>query len=164
MRIVAPHVSDQLGKPVIIENRTGASATLGTASVARAVADGHTLLIADPSLTVAQNVVAKPNFDAERDFTAVAPLVRTVMMLVVKNDYPARSVAEFIAYAKANPDGIKYAHSGLGSPPHLGAMAFIDATGVQMVQVPYRGVGLALNDVVGGHISMVFVSQGVAAP
>jgi len=81
----------------------------------------------------------------------------------VKNDFPAKSLSEFIALAKAKPNEVKYAHSGLGSPPHLGAMAFVEATGVEMVQVPYRGVGLALNDVVGGHISMVFVSQGVAA-
>ena len=162
-RILGPHISQQLGKPVIVENRAGASATLGTASVARAAPDGHTLLLVDPSLTVAAHVVAKPNFDAAKDFVAVAPLVRSAMMLVVKSDAPAKSVQEFVAHAKANPGDIKYGHSGLGSPPHLGAMAFVEATGVQLTPVPYRGVGIALNDVVGGHISMVFVSQGVAA-
>lgn len=163
-RIVAPHLSEQLGKPIVIENRTGASGSLGTASVARAAPDGHTLLVADPSMTVAPNVIAKLSFDPARDFAAVIPLVRSVMMLVVDNKLPARSVAEFVALAKQKPGEIKYAHSGLGSPPHLGAMAFVEATGVPMLPVPYRGVGLALNDVVGGHISMVFVSQGVAAP
>jgi tripartite-type tricarboxylate transporter receptor subunit TctC len=163
-RIVAPHMAEQLGKPIVIENRAGASSTLGTASVARAAPDGHTLLVADPSMTVAPNVIAKLSFDPARDFTAVIPLVRSVMMLVVDHKLPVRSVAEFVAMAKQKPGEIKYAHSGLGSPPHLGAMAFVEATGVDMLQVPYRGVGLALNDVVGGHISMVFVSQGVAAP
>ena len=76
----------------------------------------------------------------------MAPLVRSAMMLVVKSDAPAKSVQEFVAHAKANPGDIKYGHSGLGSPPHLGAMAFMDATGVQLTPVPYRGVGIALND------------------
>lgn len=163
-RILGPHISQQLGKPVIVENRAGASSTLGTSSVARSAPDGHTLLLVDPSLTVAPNVVAKPNYDAARDFVAVVPLVRSVMMLVVNASSPARSVAEFVELAKSRPGEIKYAHSGLGSPPFLGALAFVQATGVPIAAVPYRGVGQALSDVVGGHISMVFVSQAVAAP
>ena len=162
-RIIGPAISDRLGRPVLVENRPGASTTIGTASVARSAPDGHTLLLGDAALAVVPNVVAKLSYDAERDLAAIAPLMRSFMTLMINPKVPAATVEELIALAKANPGELKFGSSGLGTPPHLGALAFLQATGVSMLHVPYRGVALALSDVVGGHIQVVFVSQSVGA-
>ena len=161
-RILAAQLQNVLGKPVIVENRAGAAGAMGAASVARAAPDGHTLLMIDPALSVAQNIMEKPGFDPLKDFAYVAPTMRSYMSLVVHPSVPAKDVQEFVALAKAKPGDIKYGTSGLGSPPYLGALAFFMATGVDLTHVPYRGVALALNDAVGGHISSVFVSQATA--
>src|SRR5262245_17569653 len=147
VRNVMPHVAAQLGQPIVIEVQAGASGTLGAARVARAAPDGHTLLAADTSMTVAPYVMASPNFDPRRDFLAVGLLARSLLMMVANPQVPARSVAEFVALAKSKPGEITYAHAGTGSPPHLAALAFIAATGVEMVPVTYRGVSVAVNDV-----------------
>ena len=161
-RILQPQLQTLLGKPVVIENRAGAASAMGASSVARAAPDGHTLLMVDPALAVAQNIMEKPGFDPQKDFAFVAPTMRSYMTLVVHPSVPAETVAEFIALAKARPGDIKYGTSGVGSPPYLGALAFLQATGVDLTHVPYRGAALALNDAVGGHISAVFVSQASA--
>ncbi len=161
-RVLQPALQNILGKPVIVENRSGASSAIGAASVARATPDGHTLLMIDPALAVAQNIMEKPGFDPLKDFAYVLPTMRSYMSLIVNPSVPARDVKEFIALAKARPGDIKFGTSGLGSPPYLGALAFFTATGVDLTHVPYRGVALALNDVVGGHINSVFVSQATA--
>jgi tripartite-type tricarboxylate transporter receptor subunit TctC len=162
-RTVMPHVAAQLGQSIVIEVQAGASGTLGAARVAHASPDGYTLLAADTSLTVAPHVIANPNFDPRRDFLPVTLLARSLLMLAANPQVPVRSVADLVALAKSKPGGITYAHAGIGSPPQLGALAFIAATGVEMVPVPYRGVSLALNDVVGGHVAMVFISRGAVA-
>ncbi|MDF2115651.1 tripartite tricarboxylate transporter substrate binding protein [Roseiarcaceae bacterium H3SJ34-1] len=161
-RILGPALTDILGKQVIIENRAGASTALGTQALIRAEPDGHTLMMADISLTVAPNIVATSGYDPRRDVAPVAPILRTFMGLVVHPSVPANSVAELVALAKAKPGDLKYGTSGPGSPPDLGAIVFRLATGADMVAVPYRGVALALNDMVAGHLSLVFVSQATA--
>ena len=161
-RILQPKLESVLGKPVIVENRAGAAAAMGAAFVARAAPDGHTLLMVDPAHAVAQNIIEKPGFDPVRDFAYVAPTMRSYMTLVVNPSTPAKNLQEFIALARAKPGDIKYGTSGIGSPPYLGALAFLQATGVDMTHVPYRGAALAVNDAVGGHISAVFVSQATA--
>ncbi len=162
-RIMAPALGDRLGKPVIVENRGGASTTLGTSTVARAAPDGHVLMLGDTSLAVAPNVVAKMPYDAQRDLAPIAPLMRSFMTLMVHPSVPAKTPQEFVALAKAKPGELKFGTSGIGTPPHLGAIAFIQATGINVLHVPYRGVALALSDVVGGHLQFVFVSQSVGA-
>jgi tripartite-type tricarboxylate transporter receptor subunit TctC len=162
-RILGPALTDILGKQVIIENRAGASTALGTQALIRAEPDGHTLMMADISLTVAPNIVATSGYDPRRDLAPVAPILRTFMGLVVHPSVPANSVAELVALAKAKPGDLKYGTSGPGSPPDLGAIVFKLATGADMIAVPYRGVALALNDMVAGHLSLVFVSQATAA-
>lgn len=161
-RILGPALTDILGKQVAIENRAGASTALGTQALIRAEPDGHTLMMADISLTVAPNIVATSGYDPRRDVAPVAPILRTFMGLVVHPSVPANSVAELVALAKAKPGDLKYGTSGPGSPPDLGALVFRLATGADMVAVPYRGVALALNDMVAGHLSIVFVSQATA--
>ena len=161
-RILAPALTDILGKQVIVENRAGASTVIGAQAVIRAEPDGHTLMMADISLTVAPNVVATANYDPRRDLAPVVPVLRTFMGLVVHPSVPANSVAELVTFSKAHPGDLKYGTSGPGSPPDLGALVFRLATGADMIAVPYRGVALALNDMVAGHLSLVFVSQATA--
>jgi tripartite-type tricarboxylate transporter receptor subunit TctC len=161
-RIIGPALTDILGKQVVIENRAGASTALGTQALIRAEPDGHTLMMADISLTVAPNIVATSGYDPRRDLAPVAPILRTFMGLVVHPSVPANTVAEIIALTKAKPGDLKYGTSGPGSPPDLGAIVFRLATGADMVAVPYRGVALALNDMVAGHLQVVFVSQATA--
>lgn len=162
-RIMAPAMSDRLGRPVVIENRGGASTTVGTASVARATPDGHVLMLGDTSLAVAPNVVAKMPYDALKDIAPIAPLMRSFMTLMVHPSVPAKTAQEFVALAKSRPGDLKFGTSGNGTPPHLGALAFIQATGIDVLHVPYRGVALALSDVVGGHLQFVFASQSIGA-
>ncbi len=161
-RMIAPVMGQTLGTSVIVENRPGASTAIGSALVARAAPDGLTIMTVDPGLVVSPYMVAKPGYDVQKDFAWIAPLMRSYMGLIVAKDFPAKSVGEFIAMAKAKPGDIKYGTSGLGTPPHLGALAFLQATNIDLVHVPYRGVALALNDVISGQISAVWMSQASA--
>jgi tripartite-type tricarboxylate transporter receptor subunit TctC len=131
--------------------------------VARAAPDGLTLMTVDPGLIVVPYMVAKPGFDLQKDFAWIAPLMRSYMTLIVNKDFPVKNVADFVAMARSKPGEIKYGTSGLGTPPYLGALAFIQATGIDLLHVPYRGAALALNDVIGGQISAVWVSQASAS-
>lgn len=162
-RILTPYLSKALGKNVIVENRPGGSTTVGARSVARSAPDGHTLLMADVSLPVAVNIVANAGYDPQKDFAPIAPVLRTFMTLVVHPDVPAKTAKELVTLAREKPNTLKYGTSGVGSPPYLGALAFFQAAGEpQLLHVPYRGVALALNDVVAGHLSLAFMSQSTA--
>lgn len=161
-RIIANYLTQALGRQVIVENRAGASTTVGTRSVARATPDGHTLMMADVTFPVAVNLIANAGYDPRKDFEPIAPVLRTFMGLVVHPDVPAKDAKELVALAKSKPGTLKYGTSGLGSPPYLGALVFINASGIDMLHVPYRGVALALNDVVAGHLSLAFMSQSTA--
>ena len=163
-RLLSPVLGEELGASVVVENRPGASTAIGSAQLARAAPDGQTLMMVDPGLVVSPHMVAKPGYEVQKDFAWIAPLMRSYMGLVVRADFPAKSVAEFIAMAKAKPGDIKYGTSGLGTPPYLGALAFLQATNIDLTHVPYRGVALALNDVIAGNISAVWMSQATAGP
>jgi tripartite-type tricarboxylate transporter receptor subunit TctC len=162
-RMLAPAMGDILKTSVIVENKPGASTVIGSSLVARAVPDGLTLMTVDPGLIVVPYMVAKPGFDVQKDFAWIAPLMRSYMTLIVNKDFPAKTVQDFVAMAKAKPGEVKYGTSGLGTPPYLGALAFTQATSIDLLHVPYRGVALALNDVIGGQISAVWVSQAAAS-
>lgn len=162
-RIISPPLSELLGKPVVVENRPGASTTLATTSVVRATPDGYTILSVDISYTVAPNLVVKSNYDPLSDLTPVVLTSRSSLFLAVNPALPANSPQELVALAKAKPGELKYGTSGIGTPPHLGAVSFLNATGVSMLHVPYRGAALALQDVVGGHIQLIFTAPSVAA-
>ena len=163
-RLLSPVMGEELGATVIVENRPGASTAIGSAQLARATPDGQTLMMVDPGLVVSPHMVAKPGYEVQKDFAWIAPLMRSYMGLVVRADFPAKSIAEFIAMAKAKPGDIKYGTSGLGTPPYLGALAFLQATNIDLTHVPYRGVALALSDVIAGNFSAVWMSQATAGP
>ena len=158
-RLVGAKVSDALGQSIVIENRTGANGMIGSSFVARAPADGYTLLMTTASTHVtAVHLIKNLAYDPLKDFTAIAAAVEPVTCLVVNGALPINSVADLIAYAKARPGELSYGSSGVGSVFHLMGELFNETAGVKINHVPYRGVAPALQDVVAGHIPMAYLS------
>jgi tripartite-type tricarboxylate transporter receptor subunit TctC len=156
-RLLADRVAAQWGHAVVVENRPGAAGNLGAAEVAAAKPDGYTLLSAQPApLTTNALLYRKLNFDP----TALVPVIvmtRLPNTLVVRRDFPASDVAALIAYARANPGGVDYGSQGVGTTPHLTAELFARRTGTMLVHVPYRGTAQAVNDLVAGHLDLLFM-------
>jgi tripartite-type tricarboxylate transporter receptor subunit TctC len=158
-RIVAAHLHQSMGQPVIIENRTGAAGNIGTGAVARAAADGYTLLFNTMSVhTMNHALFATMPFDGVKDFSAITLLAYVTNTMVVHPSVPANTVPEFIAYAKANPGKIAYASSGPGSTNHLCAAMLEKMAGIEMLHVPYRGGAPAVADTVGGQVQLFFTA------
>jgi len=148
---------------VVIENRTGANGTIGSNGVARSAPDGTTLLAATAGTHVtAVHLMKNLPYDPVKDFTPIIAAVEPVTCLAVAASLPVNSVAELIAYAKAHPDELSYGSSGVGSVFHLMGELFNQTAGVKIKHVPYRGVAPAMQDVIGGHIPMVFIAVGNA--
>jgi len=164
-RTVGAKIATALGQPVIIENRTGANGTIGSNGVARSAPDGYTLLAATAGTHVtAVHLMKSLPYDPVKDFTPIIAAVEPVTCLAVAASLPVNSVAELIAYAKAHPDELSYGSSGVGSVFHLMGELFNETAGVRIKHVPYRGVAPAMQDVIGGHIPMVFIAVGNAEP
>ena len=155
-RLVGQALSERLGKQFIVENRTGAGGTLAAESVARAAPDGYTLLLTNPADALAPALYDNLRFDYLRDIALVASLARGMAVLVVNPSFPAKSVPEFIAYAKNNKGKISFGSAGVGSISHLCWALFGMLAGVETMQVPYRGESLALTDLLGGQVQAVF--------
>src|SRR5262249_27421709 len=150
-RLIGQWLSERLHQPVIVENRPGASSNLATEAVAHAAADGHTLLLAGAVNAVNATLFDKLNFDFIRDLAPVTGLVRFPNIMTVSSTSPAKTVPEFIAYAKENPGRINHGSSGRGTTQHLAGELFKMMTGVNFVHVPYRGAAQALTDLLGGQ-------------
>jgi tripartite-type tricarboxylate transporter receptor subunit TctC len=155
-RLMGQWLSERLGQQFVIENRAGASGNVGTEAVARASADGYTLLQVNTANTINATLYERLNFNFIRDIAPVASIVRSPLVMVVNPSFPAKTVPEFIAYAKANPGKISMASSGIGSPLHVSGELFKMATGIDMVHVPYRGAAPALTDLLGGQVQVMF--------
>jgi tripartite-type tricarboxylate transporter receptor subunit TctC len=163
LRAMAPKLQERLGKPVLIENRGGGGGVIGTAAVAKSAPDGQTLFAA-PSLLAANPKLYKTlPFDTLKDLQMIQLLFRTPLGLVVNSDLPVHSVAELIALLKQKPGEISFAHSGPGSSLHLAAELFQTMTGTKMNGVAYRGAPLGLNDVMAGHVALMFADFGSVA-
>jgi tripartite-type tricarboxylate transporter receptor subunit TctC len=165
-RLVGAKVADVLGQPIMVENRTGANGTIGSNMVARAAPDGYTLLAATAGTHVtAVHLLKHLPYDPLKDFTPITAAVEPVTCLAVNADLPVNSVEELIAYAKSHPDELSFGSSGVGSVFQMMGELFNQTAGVRIKHVPYRGVAPAMQDVVSGHIPMVFisVSNAVAA-
>jgi tripartite-type tricarboxylate transporter receptor subunit TctC len=160
-RLLAQRLEQRLGKPVIAENRTGAATLIGASYVARAAPDGYTLLHAT-STTMAINVrlYKKLPYDPANDFTPVALIAGVPFVLVVNPSLGINSIADLVALAKSKPGTITFASSGPGSAAHLYAELLKSMTGIAMTHVPYRGIAPALNDIVAGHVSLMFGDFG----
>jgi tripartite-type tricarboxylate transporter receptor subunit TctC len=155
-RLVAQQLSERLGQPFVIENRPGAASNIATEAVVRAPGDGYTLLVLNPANAISATLYDNLNFNFIRDIAPVAGIVRVPNVMVVNPSVPARTVDEFIAYAKANPGKINYASAGNGTTVHLAGELFNMMTGVAMVHVPYRGSTPALTDLLGGQVQVMF--------
>ena len=161
-RIVAEGLSQKLGQAVIVENRAGAAGNIGAEYVFTSDPDGYTLLAAQPApLTVNPLLYKKMNIDP-KDFEPVTIMTSIANVLLVRPDFPAKTAQEFIAYAKANPGKINYASQGIGTTSHLTAALFETRTGATLVHVPYKGTAPALNDIIAGHVDMIFMELASA--
>lgn len=155
-RLFAPALSKELGMPVMVENKTGANATIAGSEVVRAKPDGLTLwFAASPTITISPNVMPKMPFDPAKDLTPVAPILSYYNVLVVNNNEPYKSVRELVANAKANPGKLAYGSAGVGGSNHLGALLFAKRSGIDMNHIPYKGNAPAMTDVIGGQLNMM---------
>src|SRR5581483_7747050 len=164
-RVVAKGMEQRLHQPFIIENRGGAGTTLGAAAVSRAEPDGYTIMVGTAStFAVAPGLYKKLAYDPTKDFSPVMLFATVPFVLVVNPSLGVNSVKELIALAKSKPGELAFASAGIGSVHHIYAELLMHMTGIKMRHVPYRGGGVALNDLVAGHIRIYFADAGPAAP
>ncbi|MGE4241930.1 Bug family tripartite tricarboxylate transporter substrate binding protein [Ramlibacter sp.] len=162
-RILAEKLSQQLGQPVVVENRAGAAGTIGTAHVAKAVPDGYTMLIASSDTHAIAPHVQKVQYDARNDFEPLSLVGRNTFILLANKSFEPSSVAELVAYAKRNPNKVSYGTWGVGSSGHLSFASLESAAGISMLHVPFQGGALALNAAMGGQIDIVLTSNHLVA-
>ncbi|MBI4192518.1 MAG: tripartite tricarboxylate transporter substrate binding protein [Betaproteobacteria bacterium] len=160
-RIVGHKLSTALGKPVIIDNRPGAGGNIGTELVAKAPADGHTLLVVSTHFVVNPSLYSKVAYDPIKDFESVSVLTTFMLFLVVHPSLPVRSVKALIALAKAQPGHLNYASSGTGTATHIAGELFASMAGVRMTHIPYKGTGPAIPAVIGGQVAIHFGGTAV---
>jgi tripartite-type tricarboxylate transporter receptor subunit TctC len=153
-----------LGRNVIVENRAGAGGTIGAATVAKSAPDGQTLILAAASHTIAGSLYAKLPYDPLKDFTPIAHIGNVDYVLLASSTVPAKSLAEFLAYAKANPGKLNYASAGNGSATHLSMAYFCAMAGIEMVHVPFKATGEAVNEVLAGRAQAVIAANIGAIP
>jgi tripartite-type tricarboxylate transporter receptor subunit TctC len=157
-RLIGQWLAERLGQSFVIENRTGAGGNVGTEAVVNAAPDGYTLLLSTVPNAVNASLYEKLNFNFIRDTAPVAGIIRVPMVMLLNPSVPATTVAEFIAYAKANPEKVNMASAGNGSAPHMAGELFKMMAGVNLVHVPYRGQGPALSDLLGGQVQVLFAA------
>ena len=164
-RVIAPLLSEAMGKTVIVDNRVGATGSIGAEFVARAPTDGNTILFGTSSIMGANPaLVQKLPYDPVRDFVAVSTIATIENILVVHPSVPVNNVQEFIRFAKDNPGKLFYGSSGIGSTYHLGAEMFANMTKTQLSHVPYKGQGPAAQDLLAGHLQLMFDAFNSAVP
>ena len=161
-RIVASGLPERFGQQVVVDNRGGANAIIGTELTARAVPDGHTILVVPAGHAITPSVTRKLPYDSVKDFSFIGLIGNSAYMLVVGPSLPAKTVSEFVALAKSRPGQLNYAFTGHGNATHIAGELFKVLAGIDMVAVNYKGGGPALTDVMGGHVSAFFsgVSSG----
>jgi tripartite-type tricarboxylate transporter receptor subunit TctC len=155
-RLMGRWLSGRLGQPFVTENRPGAGSNIATEAVVRAPADGYTLLLVNPANAISATLYDNLNYNFMRDIAPVASIVRVPNVMEVNPSVPAKTVREFIAYAKTNPGKVNYASAGNGTTVHLAGELFNMMAGVNLVHVPYRGSAPALTDMLGGQVQVMF--------
>ena len=164
-RIIAEPLGAAFGQSVIIENRPGGTTAIAAIAVARAAPDGHTLLYAPPPVQILNPLMMRNMpYDAMGDFAPLIALMRAPKLLVVRPDFPARSMAEFIAVARARPGGVTYASSGIGSSAHLASALLAQMAGIEMLHIPYRGTAPGVQDLVAGRVDMTLDTAAALLP
>jgi tripartite-type tricarboxylate transporter receptor subunit TctC len=162
-RIVEPLVSKELGQQVVIENKPGGGSVIGMDQVARAAPDGYTLVMMDSTIAVNPSLKPLP-FDTLNDFVPVSLLATAPVILMAHPKVPAKTLAEFVALAKQQPGKLNYASGGNGSSTHLGGELLKLVAGIDIIHVPYKGTGPAMNDLIGGHVDVMFSGISSARP
>src|SRR6516164_7972182 len=157
-RLIGQWLSERLGQQFVIDNRPGGGNNIGTEAVVRAPADGYTLLLCGITNATNATIYDKLNFNFIRDIAPIAGISRENYVMVINPSFPAKTVPEFVAYAHANPGKINMASAGIDGVPHVGGELFKMMAGVDMVHVPYRGGGPALNDLLGGQVHVYFAT------
>jgi tripartite-type tricarboxylate transporter receptor subunit TctC len=158
-RIIAQKMTQSLGQQVIVDNRPGAGGTLGTRQLARSTADGYAIAMGSTgTLTMAPTAVENAGYDPRKDFAPVGMIAKSAIVLVVGPSVKAQSVQELVAQAKQDPQAFTYGSGGAGTPNHLTAVMFADRAGITLIHIPFKGAGPAINDMLGGHVSMIFSS------
>jgi len=157
-RMIGQKLSETLGQPVVVDNRTGAGTLIATEIVAHAAPDGHTLLMATPPLVVADALYKTVPFNVARDFAAVTNIAATSNVMVVHPSVQAQSAREFIAMAKVQPGRFTYGSSGIGGASHLAVALFANMAGIELLHVPYKGGSLAVTDLLGGRLTLMFAN------
>jgi len=161
-RVLTQHLSELWGEPVVVENRPGASTMIGAEQVAKSPPDGYTLLLtAELTLVTLQHLYEKVPYDALKDFVPITALVSATQALVADPSLPVKSVNDVIALAKAKPGEVTYGSFGIGSTGHLNMEVFQAMTGTRFNHIPYSGAGPAMNDVVGGHVSLMLAALSI---
>jgi len=158
-RLIAQWLSERLGQEFVIEHRPGAGSNIGTEAVVKASADGHTLLMVSTAHAINPTLYTDLNFNFIRDIAPVVGFIRSNDVILVNPSFPAKTVPEFIAYVKANPSKVNFASGGNGSVGHVTGELLKMMTSVNMVHAPYRGVALALTDLIGGKVQVVFATM-----
>ena len=163
-RLMGQWLSERLGQPFVIENRLGAGSNIATEAVVRAPADGYTLLLVGSPNAINATLYNKLNFNFITDIAPVAGILRGALVMVVNPSVPAKTLPEFIAYAKANPGKLSYGSGGVGGISHLTPELFQKMAGINMVHVPYRGIAPALTDLLGGRVQVLFANSALSLP
>jgi tripartite-type tricarboxylate transporter receptor subunit TctC len=161
-RILAGKFSEGLGQQVVVDNRPGAGATIGSAIVARATPDGHTLLITGAGHAINPGIYRTLPYDTERDFAPISLVGGGSYVMVIHPSVPAKTAKEFVAWVKSRPGGVSYASAGVGNPTHLAAELLNIAAGIDMQHVPYKGGGAVMPDLLAGRVSLFFASISTA--
>lgn len=158
-RIIAQKMTQSLDQQVIVENRPGAGGTLGTRQLAKSTADGYAIAMGSTgTLTMAPTAIENAGYDPRKDFAPVGMIAKSAIILVVGPAVKAQNVQELIAQAKKDPKAFTYGSGGIGTVNHLTAVMFADQAGITLTHIPFKGAGPAINDVLGGHVSMIFSS------
>jgi tripartite-type tricarboxylate transporter receptor subunit TctC len=163
-RVVAQYLGDKLNVSTIVENRAGASGTIGSELVARSPADGGVLLLTATHHVINPSLFRKLPYDTEKDFSPIAVVATAPNALFVNKDFPARNVAELIAMAKKEPGKLSFGSTGIGGANHLSGEMFKQMAGVDIVHIPYKGAAPAMNDLLGGHIPIMFDTLTTVLP
>jgi tripartite-type tricarboxylate transporter receptor subunit TctC len=163
-RVIAERLTVNLGQPVVIENRGGAGGNVGAEAAAKSAPDGYTIVLAAPSLAISPSLYSKLNYDPVKDLAPISLVGTVPNVLITYPSLPAQNLAEFIALAKTKPGAMNFGSGGSGTSNHLAGELFNIVAGVKLVHVPYKGVNLAMNDVLGGQIQLVVIGIPAAQP
>src|SRR6266576_3897529 len=164
-RVIADKMSELLGEKVVVDNRPGAGGTVGTKAVAKSGPDGYTIMLGyTGTLAIGPSLYRNAGYDPRKDFAPIGLIGNAPNSLVVHPSFPAKTVAELIAYARANPGKVNFGSSGAGTASHITGEYFAASAGIKLVHIPYKGTGPALTDLLGGHIPMAFAPIPASHP